>query len=191
MSHLHEESLESENIFDGKLLHVRRDEVRLPDGETSIREWIDHPGASAVVPLFEDGRTLLVRQFRFPPHRVFLEVPAGKLDAAGEDPEAVALRELEEETGWRAGRLVSLGSLYPCIGYSNEIIHFFIAYDLEPGKRDLQHGEFMDVETMGFKEAVDQATSGGILDMKSVIALMLAEKHLARHEKTADGKQFR
>lgn len=175
---LEESSIRSEEVFRGKLIHAFRDEVRLPDGETSVREWIDHPGASAVVPLFEDGRTMLVRQFRFPPRRVFLEVPAGKLDQHGEAPESVAQRELEEETGWKAGRLDHLGSFYPCIGYSNELIHFYLARDLTKGDQDLQDGEFMEIESMDFSDALDLVQKGEILDMKTVTALRLAERFL-------------
>ena len=160
------------------LIKARRDVVRLPDGNESVREWIDHPGASAVVPLFDDGSTLLVRQFRYPPRREFLEVPAGKIDIAGESPEDVARRELEEETGWRAGRLESLGSLYPCIGYSNEIIHFYVAHDLQPGTRSLSQGEFMENVRMPFNRAVSEAKAGKIIDMKSAVALMMAAARL-------------
>ena len=178
--HLEETSLRSEEVFNGKLLHAFRDEVRLPDGDTSIREWLNHPGASAVVPLFEDGSTILVRQFRFPPRRTFLEVPAGKLDQHGEPPEDVARRELEEETGWTAGRLTHLGSFYPCIGYSNEIIHFYLAEELKEGRRELQHGEFMDVLRMPFSEAMERLERGEILDMKTVTALMMAARTVGR-----------
>ena len=101
MADLTETPLRSEPVYDGALLKAYRDKVELPDGKTSVREWIDHPGASAIVPIFEDGQTLLVRQFRYPPRRTFLEVPAGKLDTDEEPPEDVARRELEEETGWR------------------------------------------------------------------------------------------
>ncbi len=188
---LEESSIKSEELFQGKLLHAFRDEVRLPDGDTSVREWIHHPGASAVVPLFEDGRTMLVRQFRFPPRRVFLEVPAGKLDNHGEPAEDVALRELEEETGWRAGRLDHLGSFYPCIGYSNEIIHFFLARDLTKGQQDLQHGEFMEILSLGFGEALDLLKKGEILDMKTATALTLAERFLEKEAVTEPGKGFR
>lgn len=125
---------------------------------------------------------MLVRQFRFPPRQVFWEVPAGKLDFNGEEPEIVARRELEEETGWRPGKLVRLGSLYPCIGYSNEIIHFFLAQELEKGSRDLQHGEFIEVVPMGLDEALDLVAKGEILDMKTVMALMLAERRLSQKE---------
>ncbi len=172
---LEEKTLDSVVLADGVLIRARRDTVRLPDGKESIREWIDHPGAAAVVPLFDDGSTLLVRQFRYPPRREFLEVPAGKLDIEGERPDEVALRELEEETGWKAGRVQGMGALFPCIGYSNEIIHFFVGYDLEPGTRSLADGEFMENVRMPFSEAVSMARAGRILDMKSAAALMMAD----------------
>ncbi|GIV58349.1 MAG: NUDIX hydrolase [Rhodothermaceae bacterium] len=178
MSAFEETPITSTPVYDGVLLHVRRDEVRLPDGGISVREWIDHPGAAAVVPLFPDGTILLVRQFRYPPRRVFLEVPAGKLDVAGEAPADVARRELKEETGYQAGRLTSLGALYPCIGYSNEVIHFFLAEDLVPGPRALGEGEFLEPVTMPLVEAVARARRGDLLDMKTCTALLLAEAHL-------------
>lgn len=182
MQDLTEKTLRSEQLLEGKLLHVYRDEVEMPDGATSVREWIRHPGAAAVVPLFPDGRTLLVRQFRYPPQRTFLEVPAGKLDQEGEDPEAVAARELEEETGWKAQRFARLGSFYPCIGYSDEIIHFFLAEDLERGSRGLEEGEHMEVVEMPFAQALEQVRRGEVLDMKSVTALLFAEAFLAERE---------
>lgn len=178
MSDLTEERLSSTQLVDGALLKVHRDEVRLPDGNTSVREWIDHPGASAIVPLFDDGETLLIRQFRYPPRRTFLEVPAGKLDAPGEDPVDVAARELEEETGWRADAFQKTGALYPCIGYSNEVIHFYVATGLTRGEQDLSDGEFVDVLRMPFDEAVDKARRGEIEDMKTVTALLYADAHV-------------
>lgn len=186
MSDLNETPLKSNQLLDGKLLKVYRDRVRLPDGKESEREWIDHPGASAVVPLFDDGSTLLVRQFRYPPRRVFFEVPAGKLDKDGEEPADVAARELEEETGWTAGRFTRLGALYPCIGYSNEIIYFFLAEGLEPGTRNLSEGEFMEVVKLPFAEAVARARRGEILDMKSAVALMYAHEYL-QHRNPRNG----
>jgi len=178
MADLSEERLSTEQLVDGVLLKAFRDEVRLPDGKASVREWIDHPGASAIVPIFDDGRTLLIRQFRYPPRRTFLEVPAGKLDTPGEDPEDVAKRELEEETGWRARRFVSIGSAYPCIGYSNEIIHVFAAYGLERGEQSLAKGEFVEVVEMDLEEAVRRARSGELKDMKSITALVYAAAHV-------------
>lgn len=191
MENLTEDQLHSEQLVDGKLLKVYRDRVQLPDGEESVREWIDHPGASAVVPIFEDGSTLLVRQFRYPPRRTFLEVPAGKIDKVGEDPEDVAARELEEETGWRARRFTKLGALYPCIGYSNEIIHFYLAEALERGERNLAEGEFMDVVPMSFQEAAQQVRQGEILDMKTAMALVYAEAYLANRGTELDATKLR
>ncbi len=177
MADLTETQLSSEQLVDGVLLKAFRDEVRLPDEQTSIREWIDHPGASAIVPMFEDGRTLLVRQFRYPPRRTFLEVPAGKLDEPGEDPEDVARRELEEETGVRAGRFEHVGAAYPCIGYSSECIHVFTAHDLERGTQALAEGEFVEVVEMDFHEALRQVRHGDLKDMKTITALVYAAAH--------------
>lgn len=191
MKDLTESTIRSEKLVDGKLLKVRRDYVELPDGGESIREWIDHPGASAVVPIFEDGSTMLVRQYRYPPRRTFLEVPAGKIDRQHEDPQDVASRELEEETGWRASRFTLLGSLYPCIGYSNEIIHFYLAEDLEKGKRELSDGEFMEVVPIGFAEALDLVASGEIVDMKSAVALLYARAALTQREAEIEPKKLR
>ncbi len=178
MTDLAESQLSTEQLVDGSLLTAFRDEVRLPDGNTSAREWIDHPGASAIVPIFEDGRTLLVRQFRYPPRRTFLEVPAGKLDEPDEDPADVAARELEEETGWRADRFASIGAAYPCIGYSNELIHVFAAYGLEQSEQDLAAGEFVEVVEMELDEAVRRAREGEIKDMKTITALVYAAAYV-------------
>ncbi len=177
MPSLEETQLSSEQLVDGVLLKAFRDEVRLPDGGTSVREWIDHPGASAIVPIFEDGRTLLIRQFRYPPRRTFLEVPAGKFDASHEAPADVAARELEEETGWRADRFERLGAAYPCIGYSNECIHVFAAHGLERGEQDLAAGEFVEVVPMDLAEAVRRARQGELKDMKTITALVYAAAH--------------
>jgi ADP-ribose pyrophosphatase len=178
MSDLTEAQLSSEQLVDGVLLKAFRDEVRLPNGQTSVREWIDHPGASAIVPVFEDGRTLLVRQFRYPPRRAFLEVPAGKIDEPGEAPADVAARELEEETGWQAGRFEHVGTAYPCIGYSNEQIHVFTAHDLDRGTQALADGEFVEVVEVDFETALARARHGDLRDMKTVTALVYAAAHL-------------
>ncbi|WP_423824556.1 NUDIX domain-containing protein [Salinibacter ruber] len=178
MSDLTEAQLSSEQLVDGVLLKAFRDEVRLPNGQTSVREWIDHPGASAIVPVFEDGRTLLVRQFRYPPRRAFLEVPAGKIDEPGEAPADVAARELEEETGWQARRFEHVGTAYPCIGYSNEKIHVFTAHDLDRGTQALADGEFVEVVEVDFETALARARHGDLRDMKTVTALVYAAAHL-------------
>jgi len=177
-SPLHEAPLRSEQLLDGVLLEVYRDEVELPDGQTAKREWIDHPGAAAVVPIFEDGSTVLVRQFRYAAGAEFLEVPAGKLDHPGEAPEEVGRRELEEETGLRAHTLHRVGATYPAIGYSNEIIHLFVAKDLERTAPDREEGEFMEVVPIGFAEALEKMRGSEAQDAKSVAALMMAEAFL-------------
>lgn len=178
MADLTEKQLRSEQLVDGALLKVYRDQAEMPDGSTAVREWIDHPGASAIVPLFDDGQTLLIRQFRYPSRRVFWEVPAGKLDQDGEPADDVAARELEEETGWRAHRFDKVGLSYPCIGYSNEIIHFYVARDLERGQQALDAHEFMEVERMPFEKALAMARRGDMLDMKSVTAIWFAAAHV-------------
>ena len=169
-----ESTISSEQILDGVLLNVHRDIVKVPDGTESVREWIDHPGASAVIPLFPDKTTILVRQFRYPPRREFLELPAGKIDIPGEDPADVARRELEEETGWWPGSLFYIGSSYPCIGYSNEIIHYYVAESLEEGRQNLSEGEHLTVERVSFRVALEMAQRGQILDMKTLTGLFLA-----------------
>ncbi len=178
---LTETFLRRQLLVNGKLLRAYRDEVRLPDGGRSIREWIDHPGASAVVPLFPDGTTVLLRQFRYPPQREFIEIPAGKLDVDGEDPLAVAHRELEEETGWQARTMTHITSFYPCIGYSNEVIHLYVGADLTPGRMQTGDAEFVDPFRVPFTEAVAMVHRGEILDMKSMLGLLLVEAHLQRN----------
>ena len=175
MSDLTETSLDSESVFSGRLLHVYRDQVTLPDGSTGTREWIDHPGASAVVPLFEDGTTMLIRQFRFPPRRTFMEVPAGKFDTPNESPKEVARRELKEETGLDARTLVDAGSFHPCIGYSNEVIHVFVARNLSQGEQSLSDSEFVEPVRLPFSEAVARARAGTLNDMKTITALVRAQ----------------
>lgn len=177
---LTEETLTSEPVYDGVLLHVRRDTVRLPDGETSVREWIEHPGASAVVPVFDDGTVVLLRQFRYPPRREFLEVPAGKFDEPGESPLDLARRELMEEAGVSAERWTELGKTYPGIGYSTEVIHLFLAEGLSEGEAQSDDDEFVEPVRMPLAEAVAMARRGEILDGKSCVALLLAQAELDR-----------
>lgn len=173
---MQEEKIKSEEIYSGALLHVFRDTVRVQNGKESVREWIKHPGASAVVPLLDDGTTLLLRQFRYPPHKVFIEVPAGKLDKPGEDPLDVARRELMEETGYRAERFTPLGSFHPCIGYSDEIIYLYLAEGVTKGSEelDLEETEFVEPFRVPFEEAIQMVWRGEVLDMKTVTALVMA-----------------
>ena len=140
-----ERKISGEPVFDGVLLHVRKDTVELPNGHTATREWIEHPGASAVIPLLPDNQIILVRQFRYPVNSVTLEVPAGKLDKIGEDPIECAKRELSEETGYTAGKLWKLTTIATTVGFSNEYIHLYAAADLTPGKIHPDSDEFINV----------------------------------------------
>ena len=170
---LTEHTLSTELVFDGALLHVRRDRVRTPGGE-SVREWIAHPGAAAVVPLYADGTTVLIRQYRYPPRREFLEVPAGKLDP-GETPETAAARELSEEVGLRAAVWTPLGPTYPAIGYSDEAIHLFLAEGIEDAPGTADDDEHIVPVRMPLAEAVAMARRGEIADGKTALALLLAD----------------
>ena len=171
---LTETSLSSESVFEGTLLHVRRDTVRLPHGGTSQREWIAHPGAAAVVPVDAEGQVVLIRQFRFPPRREFWEVPAGKLDAEGGAPLEQAQRELAEEVQLAAEHWTPLGATYPGIGYSDEIIHLFLAEGLSEASEQADDDEFVEPFRMPLVEAVAMAQRGEIEDAKSCVALLLA-----------------
>ena len=173
-----EEPIASVDVFSGVLLQVKNDTVRLPNQKTAKREWVDHPGASAIVPLFEDGSILLVEQYRYPVQRVMLEVPAGKRD--GQEPFIeTAVRELQEETGWKANKVHDLGASFPVIGYSNEIIHFFLAQDLERSNLHPEDDEFLNIIETSFEEALAMVKNGDILDMKSIVALLKVESYLA------------
>ena len=175
---LTETELSSESVFDGDLLHVRRDTVRLPNGETSAREWITHPGAAAVVPVDSGGRVVLVRQFRYPSRREFWEVPAGKLDRPGEPPLEVARRELAEEVQLAAERWTPLGATYPAIGYSDETIHLFLAEGLSDAPDQADDDEFVEPFRVPLAQAVAMARRGEIEDAKSCVALLLAQAAL-------------
>jgi ADP-ribose pyrophosphatase len=170
-THLREEPIQSEQVFRGRLLDVRRDTVRLPTGDTALREYIVHPGAVMVVPLLDDGRLVIERQFRYPVGRVMIEFPAGKLDP-GESALSCAVRELAEETGYRAGEWARAGMLNNAIGYSNEGIEVWFARGLSVGERVLDHGEFLDVAVATLDELLGFAERGELTDAKTLIGLM-------------------
>jgi len=173
-SDLTERFVSGEQVFDGTMLKVRRDTVRLPDGSQGTREYIRHPGAVAVVPLFDDGRILLERQFRYPHGREFIEVPAGKLEP-GEPHLATAKRELLEETGYEAEEWRRLGVIHTAIAYTDEAIEIFVARKLNHVGRKLDQGEFLETLTVGFDEAIAMIRDGRITDAKTVAALLLVK----------------
>lgn len=172
-SMLEETSLNSKKVYDGKLLQVYLDEVKMPDGSLSTRDWIKHPGASAIVPVFEDGTIMLLKQFRYPSRKVFAEVPAGKLDP-GEKPEATARRELTEETGLISTNLSSVGYFYPSIGYADEIIHVYVAWGLSQQEQKNDDDEFILNYRLPFSDALKMIESGEITDGKTICSLTKA-----------------
>lgn len=170
-AHLREHCLESKAVFEGNFLKVRRDMVRMPDGGVASREYIRHPGAVMIVPILDDGRLLLERQFRYPMGKVMLEFPAGKLDA-GEAPLLCAQRELLEETGYSATHWAHAGVLHNAIAYSDEGIEIFFARGLTAGKQSLDAGEFLELVTHDTAELDAMAASGAMTDAKTLIGLL-------------------
>jgi ADP-ribose pyrophosphatase len=174
-AHLREHGLGGLVLAKGNFLEVRRDDVRLPDGSAATREYVVHPGAVAIVPLLDDGRLLLERQFRYPVGKVLLEIPAGKLDP-GESTLACARRELTEETGYRAREWACAGVLHNAAAYSTEGIEIWFARGLVPGEQRLDVGEFIELCPMTEAELEELAAAGGLYDMKTLIGLLWLQK---------------
>lgn len=171
---LAETALSSREIFDGKILHVFEDRVRLPDGGESTREYLRHVGAVCIIPLLDDGTVLLERQYRYPVDRVLTEIPAGKLDSKTEDHLSAAKRELREETGAVAEKWTSLGIFYPACAYSDEAIEMFLAEDIRFTARELDADEFLDVIRVPLDSLVCDVLNGKIPDAKTQIAALKA-----------------
>jgi len=174
---LKETALSTETVYRGNLLQVRRDTVCLHNGHETAREYIVHPGAVLVVPILGDGRLVFERQYRYPLRRSFIELPAGKIDPT-EELLATGQRELLEETGYTACHWQYLTALHPCIGYSDEIIHIYLATGLQAGQKHLDDDEPLEVFTMTLDEAMQALRNGEITDGKTMVALFWAEKYL-------------
>ena len=177
MSSLKETKISSEQKFSGRLIDLYLDQVELPNGEMTTREWIDHPGAVCLIPILPDGKICLVRQFRYGPGEEFIEIPAGKLDA-GEAPLDCAYRELEEETGYRTNKLTFLTNIYPAIGFSNEKMWMYLAEDLVASTNNLDKDEFLELLPTPLDEALEWVWSGKITDVKTIIGILWAQKRL-------------
>lgn len=170
---LSEAALGSETVYCGSFLEVRRDRVRLPDGTESAREYIVHPGAAVMVPMLNDGRVLIERQFRYPLRRVFIEVPAGKRDP-GENFLDTARRELLEETGYVASEWAFMTRLHPAIGFADEVLEVFLCRGLEYRGQRLDHGEFLETEAVTVDWMLEEILAGRLSDVKTqIVALWL------------------
>ncbi len=174
---LTEHCISSEVIASGGMLTVKRDQVRLPNDHIGQREYVIHPGAVVVVPVLANGHLVLEKQFRYPLGQVFIELPAGKIDA-GEDVLTTGQRELLEETGYQARHWVKLGVVHPCIGYSNEIIHIYLAQGLSAGEHQRDVDEALEVFELSMAEVMEKILSGEITDGKTIAALFFAEKYI-------------
>ncbi len=177
--HLREETIESSVAFHGRLLKVWVDTVRLPNGRTSTREVVAHPGAVAMVPLYDADHVLLVRQWRHPAGRALLEIPAGTLDA-GEDPCDCAVRELMEEIGYRPQLLTRLADIFLAPGYSSECLHLFLAEQLSPERLAHDEDETIDTVCLDWHDIETLIAHGEINDAKTLAGLLLAQHHLQR-----------
>ena len=171
MSRLKETKISSEQKFSGRLIDLYLDQVELPNGKKSTREWIDHPGAVCIVPILDNGDILLIRQFRYGPREEFIEIPAGKIDK-NEDPLKCGLRELEEETGYKSNKLTFLTNIHPAIGFSNEKMWMYLAEELELSKKKLDEDEFLELLPTPLNKAVEWVFSGKITDVKTIIGIM-------------------
>ncbi len=169
---LEEKQLKAEYIYKGRIINLRRDEAQLPNGNTAAREVIEHPGGVCVAALTDNDEVLMVRQFRYPYSEVVLEIPAGKRDSADENPLECGKRELREETGAIAEKFIPLGELYPSPGYCGEIIWLYAASGLTFGEQDTDEDEFLTVEKIPLKKAVEMIMSGEIKDAKTQAAVL-------------------
>jgi ADP-ribose pyrophosphatase len=174
--HLREERVSGEDIYGGIFLNMKRDQVRLPDGELAAREYLTHPGAVAVLALFDDGRVLLERQYRYPIAKACIEIPAGKLEI-GEDHLLCAQRELEEETGYTARKWSYIRRIHPVISYSTEFIDIYLAEDLVPGNSHLDDEEFLDVFAAPLEQLLAWIEEGEISDVKTTISAYWLDRY--------------
>lgn len=174
--HLREDRIFGEDIYGGIFLNMKRDQVRLPDGQQAAREYLTHPGAVAIVAILDDGRVLLERQYRYPIAKACIEIPAGKLEI-GEDHLLCAQRELEEETGYTAKRWSYIRRIHPVISYSTELIDIYLAEDLIPGPSKLDDEEFLDVFAAPLEQLIAWVEEGEITDVKTTISAYWLDRY--------------
>ena len=175
-AHLREERISGEDIYGGIFLNMKRDRIALPDGKESVREYLTHPGAVAILAILDDGRVLLERQYRYPISKACIEIPAGKLEY-GEDHLLCAKRELEEETGYTAKKWSYIRRIHPVISYSTELIDIYLAEELEPGKSHLDDEEFLDVFAASLEQLMAWVEEGEITDVKTTISAYWLDRY--------------
>jgi ADP-ribose pyrophosphatase len=174
---LREDKISGERVYGGRILDLEVDRVRLPNGSETTREVVRHAGAAVVLPKHDDGRVVLVRQYRYPMAEVLLELPAGKIDP-GETPAECAARELAEEIGWRAGQIHELGSFFTTPGFTDEVLHAYVATELEPAPDVVADpDEAIEIVTMKVDEALAACRDGNIRDGKTIAVLLMAQLH--------------
>lgn len=167
---LYEETLEEEYKFKGKVINLKLNKVKLPNGNTSIRECVEHPGAVAIVPFIDDNKLILVEQYRNAIDKILLEIPAGKIDK-GEAPEVCGIRELEEETGYKAGNFEYLGKIVTSPGFTNQVIYLYKATKLTKGEINRDEDEFINLKEFTIEEVKAMVKKGEIIDGKTIAAL--------------------
>jgi len=167
-----EKTMKSERVYEGKVINLRVDTVELPDRKYSKREIVEHAGAVAIVAVNPEGKLLLIKQFRKPVEEVLLEIPAGRIEP-NENPEHTALRELEEETGFKANKIEKLVQYYSTPGFSNEILHIYLAQELEAGIAKPDEDEYIETFPMTLEEAMDKIKAGEIKDSKAIIGILM------------------
>ena len=172
-----EKQIRSEEKYKGIIVRVRLDEAELHNGKRVRREVVEHPGGVTILPVDDDGSCYMVRQFRYPFGRMILEAPAGKLEA-GEDPLECAVRELSEETGYSADRMIDLGCCYTSPGISSEILHIYLALGLKPGSQHPDQDEYLNLEKISLGKLSERVMHNEIEDAKTAIAVLKAEKLL-------------
>ena len=177
--HLAEKKILGEGVYDGIFLKMKRDTVSLPDGQHAVREYLEHPGAVAILAVLDDGRILLERQYRYPIAQAVIEIPAGKLNT-GEDPLLCAQRELQEETGYTAKHWSKIRRIHPVISYSTEFIDIYLAEGLSPGPARLDEEEFLDVFAAPLEELLHWVEMGKITDVKTIISTYWLERRRSR-----------
>ncbi|NQV37959.1 MAG: NUDIX hydrolase [Candidatus Marinimicrobia bacterium] len=178
MSDLIEKRQSSTKIYSGRLLHVFKDDVELPNGHVTTREYIKHPGAAVMIPVLPDGDIMLIKQFRYPIGMTHIELPAGKLDP-GESHLETAKRELEEEIGYKSNKLTELTEIHPCTGYSDEKMWIYLAEDLEKTQSNMDHDEFIELFPVSLEKAITMVWSGEISDVKTIIGLLWGNRILS------------